>query len=47
MTITSTPIILITWFLIFVNYLLTKEKQIQQTYENLIIQDDVTFDVED
>jgi len=41
MTIISAPIILITWFLTFVNYLLTKEKQIQQTYENLIMQDDV------
>jgi len=42
-----TPIILITWFLMFVNYLLTKEKQIQQTYENLVMQDDVMLDVED
>jgi len=43
----STPMILITWFLMFVNYLLTKEKQIQQTYENLVVQDDVMLDVED
>jgi hypothetical protein len=43
---TSTPIILVTWFLMFVNYLLKKEKQIQQTYENLIIQDNVMTDVE-
>ena len=44
---TSIPIILITWFLIFVNYLLTREKQIQQTYESLVIQDDIMADVED
>jgi len=43
----TTPIILITWFLIFINYLLTKEKQIQQNYENLVMQDDVIPDVED
>jgi hypothetical protein len=47
MAVTSVPIILITWFLMFINYLLIKEKQIQQTYENLIIQDDIMFDVED
>jgi len=41
------PTILITWFLIFINYLLIKEKQIQQTYENLVTQDDVMLDVED
>jgi len=41
------PTLLITWFLIFINYLLTKEKQIQQTYENLVTQDDVMLDVED
>lgn len=41
----TVPIILITMFLIFVNYILLVQKQIQQTYENLIIQDDVT-DVE-
>ena len=44
---TSAPIILITWFLLFINYLIIKEKQIQQTYENLVQQDDVMLDVED
>ena len=43
----SVPIILITWFLVFINYLLSKEKQIQQTYENLVEQDDIMLDVED
>ena len=43
----SAPIILITWFLMFINYLLTKEKQIQQTYESLVMQDDIMLDVED
>ena len=43
----STPIILITWFLMFVNYLLTVEKRIQKTYENLVMQDDIMLDVED
>jgi len=44
--ITSIPVILITWFLTFVNYLLTKEKQIQQTYESLVPQDDIMDDVD-
>ena len=38
----AVPVISITFFLMFVNYLLVKEKQIQQTYENLVIQDDIT-----
>lgn len=37
----SLPIISITWFLLIVNFILTKQKQIQQTYENLVLQDDI------
>ena len=43
----SFPIVTIVWFLLIVNYISVKEKQIQQTYENLIMQDDFTADVED
>lgn len=39
--IVSIPIILITWFFIFVNYSLTREKRMHQTYESLVIQDDI------
>jgi len=41
------PIISILWIFLMVNYIIKAEKRIQQTYENLVIQDDVMFDVED
>jgi len=39
--ITSTPVILITWLLIVINYFLSKEKQKMQVYENIINSDNV------
>jgi len=41
------PAIILSWMLLLINYLLVKERQIQQTYENLVMQDDVMLDVED
>lgn len=40
------PAIILFWMLLLINYLLVKERQIQQTYKNLVIQDDFTSDVE-
>lgn len=40
------PTIILFWMLLLVNYLLVKEREIQQTYENLIIEDDVMADVD-
>jgi len=42
----TVPTVIITWILLMVNYVLKAEKRIQQTYENLVIQDDIMFDVE-
>ena len=41
------PALILFWVLLLINYILVKEKQIQQTYENLIRKDDVMLDVED
>ena len=41
------PALFLFYILLLINFLLVKEKQIQQTYENLVIQDDVMLDVED
>jgi len=41
------PAIILFWMLLLINYLLVKERQIQQTYKNLVMQDDVMLDVED
>jgi len=41
------PVVVIFLIIILINNLLVKEKQIQQNYENLVIQDDISLDVED
>jgi len=43
----SLPVITLTWFVMLIKYLIGQERQIQQTYENLVMQDDISFDVED
>ena len=47
MGVLTIPAIILFWVLLLINFLLIKEKQIQQTYENLVMQDDITLDVED
>lgn len=42
----SFPIVSITLFLLIINFFLVRQKQIQQTYESLVIQDDVMCDVD-
>ena len=39
--ITSTPVILITWLLMVINYFLSKEKMKRQVYENIVNKDNV------
>jgi len=41
------PVVVLIWMLMLINYIIVKEKQIQQTYENLVMQDDIMLDVED
>jgi len=41
------PVVIIFVFVLLINDLILKQRQIQQTYENLVDQDDVMLDVED
>lgn len=47
MSILVIPTIVLFWILLLINYIIVKEKQIQQTYESLVRQDDIMLDVED
>ncbi|OHD20787.1 MAG: hypothetical protein A2Y34_07080 [Spirochaetes bacterium GWC1_27_15] len=41
------PVVVVFIFILLINDLLVKQKLMQQTYENLAMQDDILFDVED
>ena len=41
------PVIIIFLMVLLINDLICKERSIRQTYENLVIQDDIMFDVDD
>lgn len=47
MSVLILPAIILFYILIQINFLLIKERQIHETYKNLVIQDDITFNVDE